>query len=627
MHPRARPRRVGFYVSGQLLTEDYYVFNKLAKGLIGTNNIDTNSRLCMSQRGGRLQGDARRRRAARAATRTSTTRDCMFIAGSNTACAHPILFRRIEDAKRAQPGAEDHRRRPAPHRHRRARRPAPADPARHRRRAVQRHAARDAVGGPDRPRLHRRAHQRLRRAARRACATTRRAWPRRSAASREADLVTAARWFARARRPTLSLYCQGLNQSRQRHRQERRADQPAPGHRPDRQARRRAVLADRPAQRDGRARGRRHGQPAVRRIATSAIPQHRAEVARAVGRRRACRRSPARPRSRCSRPLADGEIKALWIACTNPAQSMPDQADGARARWSAPSSWCVQEAFADTATCALRRPAAAGHHLGREGRHRHQLRAPHLRACAPRCRARARRAHDWAHRRRFRAPAGGAAAPGRSRRCFAYADAGAVLERAPRDHARPRPRHHRPELRACSSAAARSSGRSRAARTTGTRAAVRRRRLPDRRRPRALRRRRAYEPLAEPRDARYPFCADHRPPARPVARHEPHRHARPRCSAMWPSRRIEMHAQDMARRAAGRRRPGARHLAARLASCVPVQAERAGGARRRPSSRCTGARSTWAAAAAPARALAGVNALTTRPSARARSSPSSSTRR
>jgi assimilatory nitrate reductase catalytic subunit len=42
------PDAVGFYVSGQLLTEDYYVFNKLAKGLIGTNNIDTNSRLCMS---------------------------------------------------------------------------------------------------------------------------------------------------------------------------------------------------------------------------------------------------------------------------------------------------------------------------------------------------------------------------------------------------------------------------------------------------------------------------------------------------------------------------------------------------------------------------------------------------
>ena len=42
------PDAVGFYISGQLLTEDYYVFNKLARALVGTNNIDTNSRLCMS---------------------------------------------------------------------------------------------------------------------------------------------------------------------------------------------------------------------------------------------------------------------------------------------------------------------------------------------------------------------------------------------------------------------------------------------------------------------------------------------------------------------------------------------------------------------------------------------------
>ncbi len=42
------PDAVGLYLSGQLLTEDYYVFNKLAKGLLGTNNVDTNSRLCMS---------------------------------------------------------------------------------------------------------------------------------------------------------------------------------------------------------------------------------------------------------------------------------------------------------------------------------------------------------------------------------------------------------------------------------------------------------------------------------------------------------------------------------------------------------------------------------------------------
>ena len=42
------PDSVAFYISGQLLTEDYYAFNKLAKGLVGTNNVDTNSRLCMS---------------------------------------------------------------------------------------------------------------------------------------------------------------------------------------------------------------------------------------------------------------------------------------------------------------------------------------------------------------------------------------------------------------------------------------------------------------------------------------------------------------------------------------------------------------------------------------------------
>ena len=99
---RHGPDAVGFYISGQLLTEDYYVFNKLAKGLIGTNNIDTNSRLCMS--------------SAVAAYKLTLGADAppncyedidhaevIFIAGANTAYAHPILFRRIEDAKRANP--------------------------------------------------------------------------------------------------------------------------------------------------------------------------------------------------------------------------------------------------------------------------------------------------------------------------------------------------------------------------------------------------------------------------------------------------------------------------------------------------------------------------------------------
>ncbi len=93
---------VGLYVSGQLLTEDYYVFNKFAKGLLGTNNIDTNSRLCMSSAvagyKATLGADAPPacyEDLAHAAT--------LFITGANPAWAHPIVFRRIEDAKRANP--------------------------------------------------------------------------------------------------------------------------------------------------------------------------------------------------------------------------------------------------------------------------------------------------------------------------------------------------------------------------------------------------------------------------------------------------------------------------------------------------------------------------------------------
>ena len=100
---RHGPDAVGFFVSGQLLTEDYYVFNKLAKGLIGTNNIDTNSRLCMSSAVAgykqTLGADA-----PPACYDDIAHAQCIFIAGSNTAYAHPILFRRIEDAKKANPG-------------------------------------------------------------------------------------------------------------------------------------------------------------------------------------------------------------------------------------------------------------------------------------------------------------------------------------------------------------------------------------------------------------------------------------------------------------------------------------------------------------------------------------------
>ena len=95
---RYGPDSVAFYISGQCLTEEYYVFNKLAKGLVGTNNIDTNSRLCMSSAvtgyKATLGADA-----PPACYEDIDHADLVFIAGSNAAWAHPVLFRRIEAAK------------------------------------------------------------------------------------------------------------------------------------------------------------------------------------------------------------------------------------------------------------------------------------------------------------------------------------------------------------------------------------------------------------------------------------------------------------------------------------------------------------------------------------------------
>src|SRR5438128_1965022 len=92
------PDSVGFYISGQLLTEDYYVFNKLAKGLIGTNNIDTNSRLCMSSAVAgykqTLGADA-----PPACYEDIEAAECLFIAGSNMAWTHPVLWQRIGGRK------------------------------------------------------------------------------------------------------------------------------------------------------------------------------------------------------------------------------------------------------------------------------------------------------------------------------------------------------------------------------------------------------------------------------------------------------------------------------------------------------------------------------------------------
>ncbi|GAA3509708.1 hypothetical protein GCM10022393_23110 [Aquimarina addita] len=96
------PDSVGFYVSGQCLTEEYYLVNKLTKGFIGTNNIDTNSRLCMSSA---VVGykQALGEDSVPIAYEDIELADCFMIAGANPAWCHPILYRRIEAHKEQNP--------------------------------------------------------------------------------------------------------------------------------------------------------------------------------------------------------------------------------------------------------------------------------------------------------------------------------------------------------------------------------------------------------------------------------------------------------------------------------------------------------------------------------------------
>ncbi|UZD56156.1 nitrate reductase [Caldimonas aquatica] len=340
------PDAVGFYISGQLLTEDYYVFNKLAKGLLGTNNIDTNSRLCMS--------------SAVAAYKQTLGADAppacyddvhraqtIFIAGSNTAYAHPILFRRIEEAKRANP----------------ALRIIVADP----RRTPTAEAADlhlPVQPGTDVALFHGMLHvlieeglldtrfiaqhttgfETLR-------ATVRRYTPRTAAALcglEERSLVQAARWFGQST-ATLSLYCQGLNQSASGtaknaalinlHLATGQIGRPGAGP---------FSLTGQPNAMGGREVGGLANLLSAHRDLSD--PHHRAEVARLWG----VPDVPATPGTTAVEMFeaaARGQIKALWIVCTNPAQSMPDQRTVRQALERA-ELVIVQEAYATTATCA-----------------------------------------------------------------------------------------------------------------------------------------------------------------------------------------------------------------------------------------------------------------------------------
>lgn len=96
------PESVAFYLSGQLLTEDYYVANKLMKGFVGTANIDTNSRLCMAS------AVVAHKRAFGGDVVPGTYEDLeqadlVLLVGSNTAYAHPVIYQRIAKAKAERP--------------------------------------------------------------------------------------------------------------------------------------------------------------------------------------------------------------------------------------------------------------------------------------------------------------------------------------------------------------------------------------------------------------------------------------------------------------------------------------------------------------------------------------------
>lgn len=344
---RHGPDSIGLYVSGQLLTEDYYVFNKLAKGLLGTNNIDTNSRLCMSSAVAgykqTLGADA-----PPACYEDIDHADLIFIAGANPAYAHPVLYRRIEDARRRNPELKL----------------IVADPRRT-------DTARDAdlflpvQPGSDVALFNGMLHLclwedlvdldfigRHTEGFAELKATVRDYTPAfvaQTCGIREQDLLTAARWFGQSK-AALSLYCQGLNQSTQGtaknaalinlHLATGQIGKPGAGP---------FSLTGQPNAMGGREVGGLANLLSAHR--DLANPEHRAEVARLWG----VDEVPATPGKTAIEmfdAVRSGEIKVLWIVCTNPAQSLPDQARVREALRQA-ELVIVQEAYANTATAAF----------------------------------------------------------------------------------------------------------------------------------------------------------------------------------------------------------------------------------------------------------------------------------
>ena len=388
------PDSVGFYVSGQLLTEDYYVFNKLAKGLIGTNNIDTNSRLCMSS-------------AVTGYTQTLGVdappcsyedidhASCLFIAGSNTAFAHPVLYQRIDAARTANPAIKV----------------IVVDPRR-----TDTAAGADLhlqiLPGTDVALFHAMLHVMLWEewvdrnyidshtkgfeALRTLVRETSPAIAAQICGVPAADIVMAAKWFATSA-ATLSLYCQGLNQSASGtaknaglinlHLAAGQIGKPGAGP---------FSLTGQPNAMGGREVGGLATTLAAHRDIANAA--HREEV-RAFW--NADRISSERGKTAVEMFAAakTGEIKILWIVCTNPAQSLPDLKE-VRAALQTAELVIVQDAYRNTETIAFADVLLAATSWGeKDGTVTNsERRISRVRAAAP---ALGEARHDWRIARDF----------------------------------------------------------------------------------------------------------------------------------------------------------------------------------------------------------------------------------
>ena len=341
------PDAVAFYISGQLLTEDYYVFNKLARALVGTNNIDSNSRLCMSSAV-----------AAYKATLGSDAVPCSYedidladlflITGANPAYAHPVLFRRIEAARAANPDLKlivvDPRRTDTA-----------AEADLHLAitpgsdvllysamlhvllwEGMIDHAfiAKHTTGFDD---LRRQIAEFTPGAVAAACGV------------KAEDIITAARWFGLAKAP-LSFWCQGLNQSIHGtnngaaliHLHLATGTIGKPGMGP-------FSLTGQPNAMGGREAGAMANLlPGHRDLASA---DDRAELAALWG-------IPSIPEQAGKTAVElfdavrEGKIKAVWIACTNPAHSLPDL-NRVREALETAEFVVVQDAWDDTETTAF----------------------------------------------------------------------------------------------------------------------------------------------------------------------------------------------------------------------------------------------------------------------------------